>query len=520
LEKEILHFHLLKNNPQAAHRLLLISWLVLFFAFGLLTIKTYPPVNYNIGDEIWATTNSAEFAKSPRPDLVTPQVYFMTMGLYLSIAGDDVFAARSFSLIAATLVLYLTYLLGKELVDINIGLLSSVLLGTSFAFSWHSRVARSEMMTALLIVLAFYLLYCAFKYGKTRFLFYSSFLTVLSVNVHANSLQYVLGIVPVYMVLFRKRLLTRSTLYFLGGTLSGLTIWFVLNNLIPTMGAAAPPSAASTLKGIPNVAPFPVLNKNPFVLFKEILTSMPGDYLEYLSLFNAYFPNNIDIAVVAYTVLAVCLLSLFTKHRWNAALLLGFVAITSFCNYLVAMQFGYWHIVEFFPFIAIAIALGLYGIKEKFGKFQTVFLWLSILFFLVTGAGDTLATYIKTKDYDYERLLAKVSEKVDGRVLGMGIYSPAFKEEDFASPGFRFEAPGTSECPPIEDKVKELGVRYIIGDSLFRSLARLSCGEEYEKEFVRFLFLKCKLVSEIDESYPNYWADGIISDITVFEVPD
>lgn len=511
----------LKSGEKRVMRPLVVLWLVLFFVFGLLTIKVYPPVNYNIGDEIWAMKSSIGFLKGEsRPSEVEPRIYFMLQGLYLSLTGGGVFAARSFSLIAATLALYLTYLLGKELIDETAGLLSSVVLGTTFAFSWHSRVVRSEMMTAVFIVMAFYLLYYGFKYGKARFLFYSSFLTALSIHVHPNSLQYVLGIVPAYLILFRKHLLSRSTVYFTAGILGGFIVWLLIG-YFPQRSTEAP--VISTVKDLPDIVlySFPVLNENPFVLFLKSLIRFPKDYLHYLELFNVYFPNSINIAVVAYTALAVWALSMLTRHRGKVFVLLVFVFATSLGNYFITEKFGYWHVVELYPFFAVATVSGLYGLKERFGKFQTVFLGLGLVFFIAAGTADTTITVFKMKDYDYNRLLKKVSANIDGRVMAMDLYAPAFKSEDFAGAGFQIDRPYKYYCPPFEEHIKRLGVRYVIVDDLLRTFARMSCGPEYEKEIIRYLFLNGTVVSRVDESYPNYWVEnGIISEVYVFRTPE
>jgi 4-amino-4-deoxy-L-arabinose transferase-like glycosyltransferase len=500
------------------YRLITLLWIAVFLVFGLFTIRFYPPVNYNIGDEIWALQGSIDAVETGLPrQLVAPRLYFLLMGHFILLAGGGVFAARAFSLLAASCVLYVTYLLGREMKGGGAGLLSSVLLGTTFAFSWHGRIIRHEMLTALFIMGAVYLIYCAYVRGKGSFLLYGSFLAALSIHVHPNNLQYVLGLAPLYVVLFRGKALSVNSFYFLGGLIAGFVLWLVVG-YYPSLSAAEMSNISPG--DIVGVMPSPVASKGFFKVFGESLFSLPGDFMEYIRLFNIYFPNRINVAAAVGAGGLMCVLSLFTRYRWKALLLLFFVFISSFANYFITDVFGYWHVVELYPFLAIAIALGLYGVGEKTGSaLRRVFVAAGALFFIAIGTADTAMTMYGMKDYDYQRLLDKVSREVDGRVLGMGLYSPAFKREDFVSPWFNIDRP-SRDCPPFGDKVRELRVKYIIADEMLQSFSRMGCGPNYEKELVRYLFLKCKRVAEVDERYPNYWVDGgVIREIYIFRTP-
>jgi hypothetical protein len=492
-----------------------LAWIAVFLVFGLLTVRFYPPVQYNIGDEIWSVESSLEAVRNGMPSqLVAPKLYFFSLGYFLLLTGGGVFAARVFVLLAASCVLYVTYLLGREMKDELTGLASSVLLGSTFAFSWHSRVVRHEMLTSFVILLAF----LAYVRGKGRFLLYGGFLAALSIHVHPNNLQYVLGLLPLYLVLFRKRVLGASTFYLIFGLMAGFVLWLVVSYL-PSLGPSSGAEGVS-VGGLVGVLPTPLKEKGFFELFREVVFSLPGDFFEYIRLFNIYFPNRIDIAVVIAAGSLACMLSVFTKERWKALLLFFFVFMASFVNYFITGTFGYWHVVEFYPFVAVAVALGICGIAGKMGvKAGRAFTLSCVLFFVSIGTADTVLTMGDMKDYDYRRLLRKVSEEVDGRVLGMGLYAPAFDREDFVSGWFNIDRP-SSDCPPFGRRVEELGVKYIIADDLFQSFGRMGCGAEYEKDIVRYLFTRCERVAVIDEKYPSYWAkDGMISEIYIFKTP-
>jgi 4-amino-4-deoxy-L-arabinose transferase-like glycosyltransferase len=498
--------------------LLVLIWIGVFFLFGLLTVKTYPPVNYNLGDEIWAYQGGVDAIERGLPrQIITPRLFFLAMGRFLAFFGGGVFTARVFSLAAACFALYLTYMLGREMLHGKAGLFSSLLLGTAFAFSWHSRVVRPEMMTAAVMAAAFYLIYRGRSPGKERFLLYGSFLAALSVLVHPNNLQYVLAVFPLYFLLQRRRAFGMGALYFLGGLALGFLLWLFMN-YSPSGGSSTPLEISA--RGVAGASAFPVLNRNFLELFFESLAALPRDYVQYVRLFDVYFPNKVAMAVPASAGAVICALSMFTRQRGGVLTLLFFVLATSFINYFVTARFGYWHMVEFYPFLSVAVVLGIFGLGDRMGTgAHRAFLTVSTFFFIALGVADTAATMSALRGYDYERFLGKVSEKVRGKAIGMDLYAPAFAREEFTAAWFSIDKPST-RCPSFESRVRELGVEYIIADELLQHFARMSCGPEYENEMARYLFLKCGPVARVEESYPNYWAKGgIISEIYILRPP-
>ncbi len=504
-------------NPGSIRRALLFAWLTVFLLFGLLTVTTYPPVNYNLGDEVWAMQSSLEFVEGDyHAGMATPRLYFAAMGYYQKLFGEGIMAARIFSLLAATGVLYMTFLLGREVENEDVGLVASVVLGTTFAFTWHSRVIRSEMLTALFVVAAVCLLCYAYRRQRHWAVLPGSLLAALSVYVHPNSLQYALGIIPLFVALFRKKLLSSATVYFVLGLAGGFSLW-LFTVYLPTRGAQ---SAADMLRGVAGVAPFPILNRPfPELLFESI-RSLPGDYISYTKIFDIFFPNSISVTVLASATVCVWALSAVTDQGARVLSIVGLAVLANLILFFITDKYGYWHMVELYPFFALSVALGLYGLRQRLrGRLGAAAMAAGVLFFAGIGTADTALTYMKFRGYDYGRFTARVAEKVDGRVLAVDLYGPAFKREDFVKAWFDIERPRTN-CPPIGPKVKELGVRYIIADSLLRAHARRSCGRPYEQDFIRYLYLHARLVDTIGQKYPNYWADGrMISETHVFKIP-
>jgi hypothetical protein len=500
-------------------RALALLWPVMFLMAGLLTITFYPPVEYNLGDELWAYSGSVKTVEEGLPrQTVAPRLFFAATGYFVSLWGGGFFTARAFAVCIAAITLFVTYLLGREMADAKAGFLSSLVLGTTFAFMWHSRVVRPEMMSMLFVLLAFYLLYLSRRRGLPRYAAYAGLLVTLSVNVHPNNLQYVLGFLLLYPILFGRKTLSSATLYFSAGLFLGFLVWYFAAYLNARPAGTAIGGEVKGTGGFLDV--FPFMKEDAAALVRRSLGSFLADYREYVRLFDVYFPNRLTFALPAGAACICWFLALFTRYRGKALLLLLLVSLTSLANYFVAPQYGYWHTVEFFPFFAVAAVLGVYGLKERLpSRLGNWVLIAAILSFVATGLGDTVAVASSFRGYDYERLMGEVRRHVDGPALARMFYLPAVGRENLVNHWFKIE--GGGKCPPVEARMREQGVRYVVYDDALRKFSRLSCGKDYEKELIRYLTLRCEAVALIPEPYPSYWArGGVVSEVYIYRTPE
>lgn len=502
-----------------------ILWSLIFFLWGAATIKSFPPVNYNLGDEIWAYESGMSVIGGGAVSYFDPVFYFFLSGLFSMTTGWGVFSVRLLSLISASLLLYLVFRLASMLSDEVTGLFSSLLLGSTFAFHWHARTARPEILTSLIIVLSVYFIYKSFmEEGKKYYLVVSGALVTLSVWIHPNNLQYCLGIVPLYIFAGGRKSLGARGIYFVSGPIAGFFIISLLLYLTSNQSLTALLSHVFSY-------PYPAVKQDILLLIKESFFNLPKDYwFEYLSMFDSFFPNNISLGFFAYMTAPIIFFSLFTGVRRHVITLFGFLLATSYLNYFVTDLFGYWHVVEFYPFIAICTAIGLKGIEDKipyvfsFKKFSLrsgAILSLAFLtVFSVAGIYDVVVSQNNVRGYDYDRILNKVSSAVPatGKVLGLDLYRLAFDKDRFVGIGFRIDIP--SDCPRFEEYIKQFNVKYIIMDDSFKVFASKACGAPYTNDMLRYLNLNTALHKVIDESYPSFWAPGkMINNIYIFEVP-
>jgi hypothetical protein len=519
------------------------SWIGAFGLFGLLTVKIYPAFHIgmvsNIGDEFIMVRKALNLLEGEiSTPLIAPRLYLAALAPLCAAAGKSLlpalFAARAFSVIAASVVLYLTYRLGRDMAGEEAGLAASLVLGGSYAFFLQSRMARPEMLTLVLLVTVFLLIYYASAHeGKERFLLYAGVIAVLSATAHPNNMQHLGGFAGAYAVLFGRRLLGRSTAYFLGGLLLGSVFW-VLIVYLPVRLSAPPTNesaeaAKGAVKGLGTIFPFPVLQRPPIALFKEALLRFPNDYIfDYLRYFGMYFRNTVSIYYFAGITAAVLALSLLTAQRRNVLALLAFAVFSAFSNYFVVFRLGYWHAVEFYPFLALSVSCGLYGLKEAIerkrrlpGRWRTgaVVFWVAVGLVVVPEVVDSGTSFLRVKNFRYERLVERLAEEIpsDARVLAMDVFAPAFRRDQLVGFWGDIEKPG-ERCPEFIGEMESRGVTHVLLDEGLRRFSRKACGRQYTDRIVRHLVDDSRLLAVLD-GYPEGWeGEKFLSEVYVFDV--
>jgi hypothetical protein len=519
------------------------AWLGAFLLFGLFTVKIYPALHVgmvsNIGDEFFTVRSVLGMLEgSSSLSLVSPRLYWAVLAPLCVLTGKSllpaVFAARAFSVAAASLVLYLTYRLGREMADEKAGLGASLILGGAYAFFLQSRMARPEMLTLVLLVTAFSCIYHASLHErKERFLIFGGIIAVLSVTAHPNNIQHLGGFAAVYLVLFGRRLFGRSTVYFLGGLFLGGLMWLLLVYLPVRLGTSPSPEGATAVtegvRGLGSIFPFPILQRSPLGLFKEALLRFPNDYIfDYLRYFGIFFRNTISIYYFAGIITVMLALSLFAAQRKNVLALLAFAVFSAFSNYFVVFKLGYWHAVEFYPFVALAASCGLSGLTQALDrkvrlagrwKAGTVVFWIAVGLIFVPGLADSGSSFLRVKGYRYERVLERLAEEVpwDAKVLGMDVYEPAFRRGQLVGFWVDIDRPGR-RCPDFVEALERRGVTHVLLDEGLRRFASKGCGSEYGEQILRYLFTRSRQVAVVD-GYPEGWeGNRALSDVYVFEV--
>ncbi len=83
-----------------------------------------------------------------------PPLYYLVLRIWSTLFGTSEVALRSLSLVFGIVTIYIVYLIGKELVSKQTGIVASVLLAISGLHVYYSQEARMYSMSTLLVALA------------------------------------------------------------------------------------------------------------------------------------------------------------------------------------------------------------------------------------------------------------------------------------------------------------------------------------------------------------------------------
>lgn len=503
------------RNPYTAAGFGIIA---VFFVWGVLTLGFYPPVEYNLGDEIWSVESSLGHIESPNNKIITPRLYFVLLGYYLKAFGAGVFGARLLSLAFACGALFFVRLAARETGGEKAGLAALVIAASSYAFGWHARVARPEMLSALIISASFWLALSGVSRASWARVFLSGLLAALSVHAHANCVVYVPAIVAACLSVSGGMGRRMRILPLLSGICAGAFIWYIWAYAPSAGGGAALTNAVAVVAN--NI---PIAKGSALKAALRGFIELPKDYLvEYPRLFNGFFTSFIDMFYLEYAALCILTAGLFSPAGRKAVPGLVFCLASAYFGYLLSPRFGYWHVIELYPILAVSGAHAVFGIGEILGKYRRPLLAKAVpLSFIIVFAGlgiaDTASSQWRFSSYGYYETLESVSASVPkgAKTAGRNFYAPAFEEGGFQPIWFGIDKPGGG-CGDFETEARARGVEYIIVDPALLRFASIACGAGYREGMLRFLNLECAESAKIEKGFPSYWGKGeIISGILI-----
>lgn len=138
---------------------------------------------YNLGNRVVWYDEADSIASSTRTivfyqdrELAYKPLYFILLKLWIHLFGVSAFWLRMLSVIFGTVSVYFLYLLGREIFEEKLGLLSAFLLAISPFHIYHSQQVRQFTLVTLLAIISLYffiayLKYQKFKYGALNFFF-------------------------------------------------------------------------------------------------------------------------------------------------------------------------------------------------------------------------------------------------------------------------------------------------------------------------------------------------------------
>ncbi|MBS60462.1 MAG: hypothetical protein CL606_04030 [Anaerolineaceae bacterium] len=129
---------------------------VLLLSFG---IRLFRIQHHNIwGDEAF----SVAFSKQDLNLVISsgaethPPLYHALLHIWISLVGESIFSLRYFSVLPGVLMIAIVFVIGRRLVDSQLGLLSSMMMGVSSFAVYYSQETRMYSLVACFCTIALY----------------------------------------------------------------------------------------------------------------------------------------------------------------------------------------------------------------------------------------------------------------------------------------------------------------------------------------------------------------------------
>lgn len=505
---------------------------LLYIVLNLPFLDSYPPID-KLGDESWGMnysigllktgkirTSITPFVRGVEGDSVsslrdTTWLHYGGLALFFSVFGAGIWQGRLLSLFYGLITLFITYRIGKDMVDRRTGVLAAVLLASSIFFSLSTREVRAESLFTFILTAGLYLFYRFLLSEKGIFIFLSAIVTGLLIEVHPNGLVACMSLTILYAILCRRRV-GRNSALLAAGLLCVAVLWIVVNWL-PHRSA--------------------VMMASQTILRDTMPPLFTGDWRSYLEMIKdpffdigiiasgpAIFMNNIDFAyyvALGIAMTSCCLLMFGMRRRWM--LIFG---LTMSCLWFSKMLLSLKvcqpaYLAYFMPLFSLMCSSAFYEIHDslklkKILRYVPACCALVIVLLNIFDSAETNLRFMEQKK-KYDRLMQvlKTTIPADAAVLGSTNYYQAFLgSETYSSYAFM-----KNSCPDFAMSVNNLNVDYIILDDILQNLSSQWCGNRYFELIRTFLEDRCTLVFSTYVGYPNFNARGNeLREVYVFKV--
>jgi hypothetical protein len=497
--------------------LLLLSFFI-YLLIHLLFIKAYPAFDRG-GDESWLMDYSITFLKTGElkgsifsltplnePGLLNAYIYNGLLSLVFAITGPGIIWGRLFSLLSGIVVLYLVYLIGKELKNPLAGCLGALFLSLNVYFGASATELRPEALFTAFLCTSILFFIMALNRKRPIYLFLSSLFSASLIWVHPNALVACLALVLLYIFYYR-RFFSKETLYLFSGFLlvSGI---FLITNYLPLKDRALSTFSTVHLNYLP-----PLLRGDLKKYFNILLRAIPGDiYSHFFGGPSRTYMNYIPLWIFFVSGLAVLVFCLFLSKdkeaKGSIRLLFSFCLFLYLSSVLLSLQICQQvYLMYFMPFISLSISISLLEIKKALPQEKRIlkaYLVESIIFiFAIVSLLDYGLTGLKFMRYkeEYNRAIKEISSIIPegSSVLGGNMYYPAFLKKGVRFHSYLFMQ---NSCPDFRQALRTLHAGYVIWDNIFDYLASFWCYEPYRDKIRAFLEENGEVVRRVQFRYP------------------
>jgi|GEM_PF-1206908 len=321
-----------------------------------------------------------------------------------ALLGLGLFQARLVSWVFGLILLLATIMVGRRSYSLVTGMLAALLLSLSSPFLQASHYARWDIMLAAVAVVSYGIALIALQENKWWAHLLAGLLVGLSVDIHQNAILYALGLVAMYLALYKARVFRQpGTWLAAAGGLLGIA-FYVAGHILPS------PSAYFSLFSLSFAGPHKVPVQSLNLL--DLLASARAELGRY-----HFFENSLDFVLIGASIAYLAV-----RRSQADRLLLAFTAAT-FAGFVLFI--GNKHdiyAILLYPFFILMVAETLATlIREGQGLskervFASVFLALLLLSGVVRYARPVYAS----RAYDYSKITDRIASVIPPRARVMG----------------------------------------------------------------------------------------------------
>ena len=144
---------------------------------------------YDEADSIASSTRTIVFYQDR--ELIYKPLYFILLKLWIYLFGVSALWLRMFSVILGTASVYFFYLLGREIFEEKLGLLSAFLLAISPFHIYYSQQIRQFTLVTLLAIISLYFFILYLKHQKLKYCALNLFFSALLITAYPYGIIFV-----------------------------------------------------------------------------------------------------------------------------------------------------------------------------------------------------------------------------------------------------------------------------------------------------------------------------------------
>lgn len=465
----------------------LLFFFLLFIAFNFITLTKFPPLKT---DEAWQSSDAysiinKDFTPIHYPFFARntgiPYASYLILATGFKIMGLGFVQGRIIFFSITLVYLIVFYLFVKEFFGKREAFLSSVYLVSTRVFFLSSHYIRNDISLALGLVL---MVWFFFKYEKTkklRYIFFSSFFGLFSMEFHQNGLIFYTSLLLVWFLLrtsFKE--FSKGFFVFVLGSLTYIFYY---------LGAHILPHAKDFLADYT----YAFTTGHPFPIFSLSLKDM---IIEELKRYTEYF---LPLRFIELILILSSITYALKNRNYYLKFLSLFLVISCLLFFPLANSKSQFYLNSFFPFLSVLLTIFAVSSFKTSGNFIKNSVYLIFIFVVVSNFFVQAVNVFYYKNYNYREIREIIMPRVSKNFLILG---PSYGWLDLSEYKYR-----SVDIFPLYRYFKHIGPietlmvikpDYIIADKqLQNSISQVeleSSGKYKSSEFWNFINSKAELL--------------------------